>query len=375
MGKTIKVNKILCVFIIFLLLLTLVIAQEVSKLTPAKVIRVIDGDTFEAQVGNKIEKIRLIGVNCPESTTKVELFGIEASNFTTNILSNKEVFLEFDIQYLDKYGRVLAYVWLSIPKGINEEEIKTKMFNAILLLEGYAQVYTVLPNVKYVDYFVKFQKEAREKNKGVWGTKLVQEQKPNIQKILPEEIIKIRKDLEERRELIRKIYTFSSYGAIYSLASFVEPEGVIVILIGGFGSVFSEENLNLFWEKLCDAFVTAKYPPEVMINVYVQIPDEHSLIVKVPIGAIQDYFKEKISKEEFLSKCTIYINGVKVEEDKLKGIIPKEEIQYIGNINLKIFHYPWCKYIQEMSEENKVYFKSRDEAINSGYRPYDVCNP
>lgn len=369
---------IISIFLISLLSLSLILAQELPKLTPAKVIRVIDGDTFEAQIDNKIEKVRLIGVDCPESTTIIEPYGIESANFTKSILLNKEVFLEFDVQLNDKYGRVLAYVWLAPPKELKEEEIRSKMFNALLLLEGFAQLMTVPPNVKYVDYFLKFQKEARESNKGLWGVKIAQEEKKEgieISKLTPEEIRRIRKDLDERRELIRKIYTFSQYGALYNLASFVEPEGVIVILIGGFGSVFSKENLDLFWEKLCDAFVTAKYPPETMINIYIQIPEDYSLIVKVPIGAIYDYFKEKITKEEFLTKCLIYINGIKADVNTIDSIIPKEEIKYIGNANSNIFHYPWCIYALQISERNKVYFKSRDEAIKAGFRPCSVCNP
>lgn len=371
-------KKTIFIILLFTVFIGLIFPQEFSNFIPSRVIRVIDGDTFEVQIGNKTERIRLIGVDCPEATTKVEPFGIEATNFAGSILLNKEVFLEFDVQTLDKYGRILAYVWFSIPKEITEEEVRTKMLNAILLLEGFAQIMTIPPNVKYVDYFVKFQKEAREKNKGLWGmevAKAEQKEEITVSKLTPEEVKRIRKDLDERRELIRKIYSFSQYGAIYSLASFVEPEGIIVVLIGGFGSVFSKENLELFWEKLCDAFVTAKYPPEIMINVYIQIPEDYSLIVKVPIGAIYDYFKEKITKKDFLSKCLIYINGVKATVDTLESFLPKEEFKYIGNANSNIFHYPWCYYALQISEKNKVYFKSRDEAIKAGYKPCSVCNP
>ncbi len=51
------------------------------------------------------------------------------------------------------------------------------MFNAILVLEGYAQVMTVPPNVKYSDYFVKFQREAKEQNKGLWNLEYYKERK------------------------------------------------------------------------------------------------------------------------------------------------------------------------------------------------------
>jgi hypothetical protein len=299
-------------------------------------------------------------------------------NLQKKWLTGKDIFLEFDVQKYDNYGRLLAYVWLSSPKEISEQEIKSKMFNAILLLEGYAQVMTVPPNVKYVDYFLKFQKEARENNKGLWGITIAKEEEEKevkTSKLTTEEIKKIRADLDERRELIRKTYTFSQYGALYSLATYVEPEGVVVILVGGYGSLLNEDNFSLFFDKLCDTFVTAKYPPETMINVYVAIPDYYSLIVRVPLSTITDYFKEKITRTDFLSRCIVFINGMKVNMEEGKIKLPFGKTLYIGNINLKIFHYPWCPYAQQMSEKNKVYFSSREEAVNSGYRPCEVCKP
>ncbi|WP_425463814.1 Ada metal-binding domain-containing protein [Neomoorella humiferrea] len=60
-------------------------------------------------------------------------------------------------------------MWLEQPSSGSEEEVRAKMFNARLLLDGYAQVMTVAPNVKYAGMFVKFQREAREQGKGLWG--------------------------------------------------------------------------------------------------------------------------------------------------------------------------------------------------------------
>lgn len=85
--------------------------------------------------------------------------------------------MEFDVQEKDRYGRLLAYVWLEKPSQITDEEIRTKMFNAILLLEGYAQVMTVQPNVKYVDYFLQYQREAMEAGRGLWGLAVYQKSK------------------------------------------------------------------------------------------------------------------------------------------------------------------------------------------------------
>jgi micrococcal nuclease len=148
-------------------------SPNVSKenFVEVKVKRIVDGDTIVVTLNNKDEKVRLIGINTPESTTKIETFGKEASNYTKDKLTNKTVYLEKDISQTDKYGRLLRYVWLEIPNEITEDEIKKKMFNAILVLEGYAQVATYPPDVKYVDYFKNIQSIARDSNLGLWKYK------------------------------------------------------------------------------------------------------------------------------------------------------------------------------------------------------------
>lgn len=137
---------------------------------PAVVVSVIDGDTLNVRLRTGAQqKVRLIGVNTPESTKRVEPFGQEATRYTRKVLHGRAVFLEMDVQERDRYGRLLAYVWLSEPAVGDETEVREKMFNARLLLEGYAQVMTVPPNVKYVELFRRFQSEAREAGRGLWG--------------------------------------------------------------------------------------------------------------------------------------------------------------------------------------------------------------
>jgi micrococcal nuclease len=127
----------------------------------ARVLRVVDGDTIEVSFNGTKEKVRLIGVDTPETvhpTVGVEPYGREASNFTKEKLADQIVQLEFDVQERDQYGRLLAYVWL-------DEE----MFNEVLLYEGYAQMATYPPNVKYVEVFEAAQRDARENGRGLWG--------------------------------------------------------------------------------------------------------------------------------------------------------------------------------------------------------------
>jgi len=130
---------------------------------------VIDGDTIEVEMRGETYKVRLIGINTPESTTRIESYGKEASNFTKSQLLGKKVYLEKDVSETDKYGRLLRYVWLKKPSEPTDSEIRTKMFNAILVLEGYAQAATYPPDVKYAEYFAKYEAEARENNRGLWA--------------------------------------------------------------------------------------------------------------------------------------------------------------------------------------------------------------
>lgn len=127
-----------------------------------EVTRIVDGDTIKVNFNGKEESVRLIGIDTPESVhpdaSKNLPEGKVASEYTKSKLDGKEVGLEFDVQERDHYGRLLAYVWIG-----------GEMFNNVLLSEGYAQVATYPPNVKYVDDFTAIQKEARENNKGLWA--------------------------------------------------------------------------------------------------------------------------------------------------------------------------------------------------------------
>ena len=140
-------------------------------LIPATVVRVVDGDTAVFRLpGGLEEKTRFIGVNTPESTIEKEPYGKEASTYTKSVLTRgRKVYLEKDVEERDKYGRLLAYVWLQKPGALSEREIRSKMFDARLALDGYAQQMTIPPNVKYAEYFRVFVSEARQSEKGLWG--------------------------------------------------------------------------------------------------------------------------------------------------------------------------------------------------------------
>ncbi|MDR1020720.1 MAG: thermonuclease family protein [Synergistaceae bacterium] len=166
----VKSQRILWIAITILLILSLRAAA--TDLFSARVNRVIDGDTVEIAYNGKKESVRLIGVDTPETkhpTKGVQPYGPEASAFTKESLEGRSVWLEWDVEQRDRYGRLLAYVWTARPSGRTDKEIREKMFNARLLLDGYAQLATFPPNVRYVDFFKAYQTEARESDRGLWG--------------------------------------------------------------------------------------------------------------------------------------------------------------------------------------------------------------
>lgn len=137
------------------------IKKELSKFPKYKVVRVVDGDTIIISMNGKDERLRLIGVDTPESvhpdSSKNIPEGKIASDYVKELIEGKEVGVEFDVQERDKYGRLLAYVYSG-----------DMMLNKHLLEEGYARLSTFPPNVKYVDDFTKIQTKSREGNKGFW---------------------------------------------------------------------------------------------------------------------------------------------------------------------------------------------------------------
>lgn len=149
--------------------------QALANFTQAKITSVTDGDTVTAQAGSKSYKVRLIGVDTPETvhpSKPVSFYGKEASNFTKENLTGRYVYLEKDVSETDKYYRSLRYVWLSLPENLaypSFEDVRDKMFNGILLREGYATLATFPPDVKYLDYFRKIAKTASLKEIGLYN--------------------------------------------------------------------------------------------------------------------------------------------------------------------------------------------------------------
>lgn len=130
------------------------------------VVRTVDGDTVWVRLAGGVEKVRYIGIDTPEvhhPTRGEEPGGRAATEINRGLVGDRPVRLEPDVQLRDRYGRLLAYVWVTRPDG------GELMVNAELVRLGYAQVMTVPPNVRHVELFRKLAIEARENHRGLWA--------------------------------------------------------------------------------------------------------------------------------------------------------------------------------------------------------------
>ncbi len=135
---------------------TVAVNSQNIQLSDAYVVKVVDGDTIDVIINNETKRVRYIGVNTPE---REKCFFEEAKNFNSNLVLNKKVKLEKDVSETDRYGRLLRYVYLEDGTMVNEK----------LVAEGYAQVNTFPPDVKYQDRFLEVQKKARDEDRGLWS--------------------------------------------------------------------------------------------------------------------------------------------------------------------------------------------------------------
>ena len=128
----------------------------------AKILRIIDGDTLEVQIGTKKEKVRIIGIDTPEivdTRTGVQCFGKEASSKLKALIGGKTVSLVANpAEDKDIYKRLLRYV-----------EVNGKDIGASIIADGYAYSYRKYPHPR-LDTYNALEKKAREGNKGLWGS-------------------------------------------------------------------------------------------------------------------------------------------------------------------------------------------------------------
>lgn len=151
-----------------ILFLIILIPFNVYALDKVKLDKCIDGDTASFIYKGETVKFRFLSINTPESTSKVEAFGKEASEFTCKELKNAskiEVEFEENTDKKDKYGRYLAYIF------VDGELLQEK-----LVYNGLADLKYNKTSYKYTDRLDKANKHAKENYLGIYSTKEYQEE-------------------------------------------------------------------------------------------------------------------------------------------------------------------------------------------------------
>lgn len=137
-------------------------------LTAGTVVKVADGDTITVEVQGENRKVRLIGIDAPESVSPEEERNSEegerASAYLKDLLPvGARVYLEADKSETDRYGRYLYYVWLDDPAGVEW----FSMLNYKIVQDGYAQAKRYPPDTKYAAQLERAQSEAVREGRGV----------------------------------------------------------------------------------------------------------------------------------------------------------------------------------------------------------------
>jgi micrococcal nuclease len=140
------------------------ISTDSTQTSSYKVVKVVDGDTMDVNVDGKVERLRLIGIDTPETVDPrkpVQCFGKAASDKAKELLTGQSVTLEADPTQgeRDKYKRLLRYVFL--PDGTS--------YNLYMISEGYAHEYTYDKPYKDQAEYKQAEIDARNNNRGLWS--------------------------------------------------------------------------------------------------------------------------------------------------------------------------------------------------------------
>lgn len=147
--------------------------EHVANFEQAEVVRVVDGDTLQVDLDGRRQRIRLIGINCPESVAADEsrnvAEGVDASDYVKSVLHTGDVvWLQADVNDVDQYDRLLRYVWIELPADpFSADEVASKMLNAMLVHEGYAEARVYGEDDLYADELDRLEDEAVEGGRGV----------------------------------------------------------------------------------------------------------------------------------------------------------------------------------------------------------------
>jgi micrococcal nuclease len=139
--------------------------ERAGELSAAgRVVRVIDGDTVRVRLRDRTETVRYIGVDTPETVKPgepVQCFGKRASAFNRRLAAGRQVRLRFGRERRDRYGRLLAYVYV---------HGRARSLSATLIAHGYGRVLTIPPNTAHARSFGRLERRAQDRQLGLWGS-------------------------------------------------------------------------------------------------------------------------------------------------------------------------------------------------------------
>ena len=120
----------------------------------------VDGDTIHALVDGEDESVRYIGIDTPEvdPSIGVECFGKQASERNRELVGGERVRLVFGAEEPDRYGRLLAYVYVG-----------DELINAEMVAGGYARTLEIEPNTDRAPLLNRLEQEAANAGRGLWG--------------------------------------------------------------------------------------------------------------------------------------------------------------------------------------------------------------
>jgi micrococcal nuclease len=128
-----------------------------------RVVRVVDGDTIRVALGGRVERVRYIGIDTPESVkpdTPVQCYAHRAAAENARLVDGRRVRLVLDVEPRDRFGRLLAYVYRA-EDGV--------FINAQLVRGGFARTLTIPPNVRFATRFRALAAQARRAHRGLWS--------------------------------------------------------------------------------------------------------------------------------------------------------------------------------------------------------------
>lgn len=152
------------VFIILVAVCAAILLKAPKDRMVYPVVKVVDGDTIDVDVFGTTARVRLIGIDTPETvdpSKPVQCFGQEATDKAKELLTNQKVRLQSDPSQsdIDEYGRMLRYVFLSDNTNVNE----------LMIAQGYAHEYTYKTPYMYQEEFKQAEKNAQDQGLGLWA--------------------------------------------------------------------------------------------------------------------------------------------------------------------------------------------------------------